>query len=243
MSLAALTLAFSALLPINDAAAGVSCTTTTHDNIGADGASSSGAATNVAGVSSYIYVPNWTTTNLRGQSTTAADVASITDSGSFWQFGWYLGDAGGMPTAGAPQVFVGEGTSASETLTWISYTLPKGDWTGFQLKQDLNSASPTFRHFQAYINSTLVWTSTTTTAVQTLPRFLGETNYDCADMYGLADTSTGGATLKAYKQATGFGLWLEHYTRRGGSPATNTTCWSEARVSGQAATSIVQDLC
>jgi hypothetical protein len=226
------------------ATAAFSCSGRSHDGVGGDGASTSTNA-GLDGVSGQIYVPSWTSANLHGQPTTIADIAAIVGDGHFFQIGWYLGDVGGLPTAGSPQPFVGEGLAGSwETLTLINATLRLGDRNSFYLIRDGNPSSPTYNHYSARIGSFTVWTSSLANGLDIRPRMLGESNYDCADMYANASTSPGGPTLGLHHRgAASFVLWAEHYNIRFGEPAVTTSCWFDGRVNGYSATVLALDQC
>jgi hypothetical protein len=225
------------------ATAAFSCSNRVHDGVGADGAVASNDA-GLDGVSGQIYVPNWSEAQLRGQPTTAADLAAIVDDGHYFQIGWYVGSAGGLPTAGDPQPFAGEGSSGAwETLTLINATLRLGDWNSFYLYRDGNPASPTYNHYIGKIGSSIVWKSGMANGLDIRPRMLGETNFDCADMYANASTSSGGPTLGLHNRAySPFYLWTQHFYVRFGQPFVTPSCWFDGLISGTA-TVIAYDQC
>jgi hypothetical protein len=226
--------------------ASFSCSNTVHDGVAADGASTS-TDTNINGVAGTMYVPAYVTGNLYGQGTSAADIAMLIDDSTehFFQIGWYIGSADGLTTTSTPKYFVGEGTlsNSSETLTNVNVSLTGGSWHAFKLVQDENSSSSTFRHYLGYIDGSLVWTSTLSTAIEGRPRVTAETNFDCADMYGHASTSNGGATMQGHHANSTWSTWQQHLNDSFGEPATTPSCWLNDRVNGYTATFFAYDQC
>lgn len=214
------------------------CTQGHHTLVGADGATAT-SNTHLNGVSGNVYIPEQSLINLNGEATTAADVAAIVqDSLSrFFQIGWYVGVAGGLPNVTVPTAFVGEGSNpGGETLTRINVALPVNTYVNFKLLQDENPSSPTFRAYRGYINGQLVWTSTMTTTGDVTPRFLGETNWECADMYALATTSTSGPTLMLHHANGNWAFWQQHLNFRSSVPSQYPGCWYNTRINGLGAT-------
>lgn len=242
LALAVAAAAFVVAPPAADAA--YSCANIVHDGAGADGASSA-TNTNVNGVAGSVYVPPFTRANLYGQYTSTANVAMLIDdsAGHFFQLGWYIGGADGLAETSTPRLFAGEGHYAGESLTALSMPVTGGTWHTFRLVQDEASTSPSFRKYIGYVDGIRVWTSTMTTTIEGTPRFLGETNFDCADMYGQASTSSGGPTLQAHHAGAQWSMWQERLVARFGEPLTTPSCWPVNRVNGHTATVLVVDQC
>lgn len=220
-------------------AAGPNCTSRTSFDrplVGADGASPM-TNTHLNGVSGDVHIPEQSLVNLNGQATTIADVAALIEDSPrrFFQAGWYVGSLNGLPTVSVPTAFVGEGSliSGAETLTRINVGLTVGSYVNFKLLQDENPISPTFR---AYINGRLVWTSTMRTTGDATPRFLGESNWSCADMYALATTANNGPTLAAHHANVSWSLWQQHLDVRENIAGTLRACWYNTRINGLSAT-------
>lgn len=238
--------AWGTLLPTYGADAAYSCANRRHNGVGADGARRS-TNTNVNGVAGTFYVPAYTDANLYGQQASAADIALIIEDSvtHFFQIGWYVGIATGLPYTSTPRFFAGEGIGATgqETLTFISTPVPGGSWHSFKLVQDEATTSPTFRKYVGYIDGVRVWTSTMITTIEGTPRALGETNWDCADMYAHASTPSGGPTLQAHHANGTWSNWQEHLNVSFGEPAMTPGCWINDRVNGYTPTLFAYDVC
>lgn len=232
--------------PASPADAAYSCANRAHDGVGADGASET-TNTNVNGVAGTIYVPPFTSANLYGQATTDGNVSMIIQDSvaHFFQIGWYVGSSPGLPTASTPKVFAGEGliSTQQETLTYIDVPVAGGSWHSFKMQQDENPLSPTFRRYFGFVDGVKLWASTMSTAIEGTPRMLGETNWDCADMYAQASTPSGGATLQGHHAGGGWSTWQQHIGVTFGEPMTTPSCWFNGRVNGLTATVFAYDQC
>lgn len=219
-----------------------------HVVVGADGANNV-TNTGLDGVSADVFVPNWTSTNLRGQATTVADVAmNIEDSSKhYFQLGWYVGQAGGLTATSTPKVFFGEGVTSptvAETLTTlVGIPLATGREHNFRV-QRIADPDPAFNwHYAAYVDGAQVWTSVMSSTLEGTPSVVGETNWRCADLYERATTPLGGATLKGHRAGGTWSLWQQHYDVHLFAAYDQPACWYVSRVAAQTATSIAYDQC
>lgn len=218
-----------------------------HVVVGADGATND-TNTNVDGVSGDIFVPNWNTTNLRGQATSAADVIfNIQDSAKhYFQLGWYLGEATGLEPASTPRLFFGEGVvspTVDETLTTLYVPLSTGRYHNFRL-QRLVDPDPYYNwHYAAYLDGAQVWTSRMATTIEGTPSVVAETNWQCADLYLRATTPLGGPTLRGHHAGGSWSLWQQNLVVKDYAAATRPHCWTVTRYAGQTATSVAYDTC
>jgi hypothetical protein len=236
------------------AEAGVTCSAhnpiDNHPIAGADGTVDARNDT-IDGVQGTLQVPNWTTANLRGQTDSAADVVLNIEgpSGQFYQLGWFIASGGGaLPQAPAPMAFFGEGTvtdnGVSETLTPLVGVPMSPNFHAFRLLQ-IHSPDPYFNlRYQAFVDGSPVWTSTAKSSADGTPGVVGETNWDCADMYEYATRSTGAESLYAHHYSNNaWNLWNEHWNVRLNSAYTNPGCWGVGRLNNLGATSYAWDLC
>lgn len=221
---------------------------TDHVVVGADGATLT-TNTKLDGVSGDIYVPNWTTTNLRGQATSASDVIfNIEDSAKhFFQLGWYLGEADGLPEATTPRVFFGEGVvspTIDEDLVAINgVPLSLGRYHNFRI-QRISDPDPAFNwHYAAYVNGAQVWTSQRSSTIEGTPSVVGETNWRCADLYLRASTVLGEPALKGHRSGGSWSLWQQHLDVYLYAAEIDPQCWYVSRVDGHTATSHAYDVC
>lgn len=231
-------------VPTQPALAAYDCANRVHNGVGADGASTT-TNTNINGIAGTVYVPQYTSANLYGQYTTAGNLAMLIEdsAGHFFQIGWYVGSATGLPYTSTPRYFAGEGTYHGETLYQTSRSVSGGTWHAFRLVQDENPLSASFRHYRGYVDGVLVWTSAMSTTIEGTPRFLGETNFDCADMYAHASTSSGGPTLQGHHAMSTWSTWQQRLEARFGEPARTRECWASDRINGHTATVLAHDLC
>jgi hypothetical protein len=233
--------------------AGVSCDDKhpldNHPVVGADGATNSTNA-GVDGVRGTLLVPSWTSANLRGQSDTAADVIlNVEDSaGHFFQLGWYIseGGTGALEATSTPKPFFAEGIAGmyglEETLTTLQVPLAPGAHT-FEIVQ-MRSSDPYWNlKYAASIDNSQVWNSSMISTMEATPSVVGETNWDCADMYESAASPSGGPGLYGHHRTRGWSLWQQHIDRRYNSAFTNPGCWAVGRYQNQTATSFAWDVC
>lgn len=242
---------FAALLPGGRAAAALDCDGRSLDNhvvAGAEGATPD-SNSGIDGVRGTIVVPNWTSTNLRGQHDTVADVIlNIDDSaGHFFQLGWYISTGGnGLVATSTPKAFFGEGIAGmygiEETLTTLQVPLTAGPHT-FEIVQ-LRDSDPRFnRKFQAKIDNSVVWLSTMTTTLEGTPSVVGETNWECADMYMSASSPSGTGGLYGHHHTRGWSLWQQHFDRKHYAAELNPACWAAGRYQNISATAFAWDVC
>lgn len=218
-----------------------------HPVIAVDGAEDD-TNTNVDGVEGTLQVPSWASENLRGQADTAADVVlNIEDAPQhFFQLGWYLSDGTGqLEKASVPTAFFGEGMYqdvGGERLTTLHGVPLAPGWHTFRIIH-INTPDPTFDlRYAAYIDGAPVWTSTGRSTIEGTPSVVGETNWDCADMYEWAVSPDGGPALSGHHVSGHWSFWQEHHERRFNS-ANDRHCWGAGPSNNQGATAYAWDQC
>jgi hypothetical protein len=91
------------------------------------------------------------------------------------------------------------------------------------------------RKFYAFLNGTQKRISTLTSANSMIPRFLGETAWECACMDADAESAFAGPSLQGHGQGTGYSFWQEHHKRGNILGRSDENCWHEEKINGYAA--------
>ncbi len=241
-------------VPIGAARAGVTCSAHDpiydHPVVGADGATEA-TNTGVDGVRGTLQVPDWNSANLRGQSDTVADVQMLIEDSAhhYFQLGWYIsaGGTGGLLATSTPKPFFVEGTAndttgVTEFLTTLQVPLAPGYHT-FELLH-VTSSDPLFNHkYVARIDTSQVWTSTMAAAIEGTPSVVGETNWQCADMFEWSASPAYGPSLYGHHVNASWSLWQQHLDVKLNAAQANGSCWTVGRVQNQTATSYGWDVC
>jgi hypothetical protein len=219
-------------------AQGFSCANQEHDVLGADGTTN---PSGLDGIQSQIYVPTYTGADLNGQITTNADINMVIIDDHYFQFGWYVGHTtSGLSYVNTPHLWAGEGNlnpnSQWETLTELA-PIAGGTFATFSLYRVEDSHSGSYNHYVVKLNGgPVLWTSAMANSYSGDPRMVGESNFDCASLWGYAATPTNGPTLQLHHAGGSWAMWQQHVNVAFGNPAEDPGCWVNGRVNGLGAT-------